>query len=152
MQFFKYLYLLVCVFAELVTCHNSCRQCGGSKRITFARQVTRDEAVAFAKASIGACATGAELEIGEVESSDCTAPCTSWVHWPDQCGAYGHMACFNYVITVKVWRYCGNGGTVNLKSTQHCIGGLCAKTEELDLYCHKSVECHGECNCVQCGC
>lgn len=114
---------------------NGCRQCGGKQSIYFTRAAAPLEAYAFFQSSLGRCATGNQYQVDVIVPDDCDS-----------------LLCKSYVFYLKIWRYCGNGGTVDLKRTDHCIAGLCAATDDLNLSCRNSVDCKGTCNCAQCGC
>lgn len=145
------LYILLLLLAGLTTGKNSCRQCIGAQRITFETHISLDLATTFFKRSIGNCATGGELEIHRVEKYDCRAPCISEMPNGD-CGVSGPSICTEYNFKIRVWRYCGNGGSLVLNKGTHCIDNECARTDDLGLTCYLSVGCKGKCDCKNCKC
>lgn len=149
----KSLFAFILLLAGFALSHNSCRLCAGDQRIIFDKFTFENEAVAFLKASLGNCATGADFEITRVRRQNCVDPCTTGVvkTWTN-CAAFGNFACKYYIFDVKIWRYCGNGGFVRLTKGGHCIGPRCATLDTLAISCTKSVECRGDCDCVACGC
>lgn len=151
---FKALFIFTGLIAIAAAGHNSCRQCKGAQTITLNTRVGNAQALAFFKASIGNCATGGDLEVTSALGSDCEVPCATNREMPHTtyCVLWAPRVCRIWTINVKVWRYCGNGGLVNLKKANHCSGGLCASSDNLSLTCWKSVECRGDCNCGSCGC
>lgn len=149
---FKALFILVAVFSSNVLGgHNSCRQCSGKQVMLFNNHITQDQATSFFRNSIGSCATGGQLNIDQVEADACQFDCLKWNG--SQCALHGGpMRCSKWVFWIKVWRYCGNGGAVNITNTQHCSAGVCTTSDTLSMTCNRSVECRGDCNCAQCGC
>lgn len=113
----------------------SCRQCDGKYLVIFNSYVSEAQAREFIKTSLGGCATGNEYLLFNPGSNDCLG-----------------TTCKDWFFDMKAWRYCGNGGSVTLKKDNHGIGGLMALKDYMGLTCTRSVECHGNCNCVQCGC
>lgn len=134
-NFLRLVFFLLAARVAHAIAHNSCRQCNGLHKFLFTSYVTPDAAKSFLKASIGSCATGAELDIASYTTDVCQGD-----------------ACKYYYFTINVWRYCGNGGSVIIKRKSHCIAGVCNEGEYLGLTCTQSVVCHGDCNCAQCGC
>lgn len=134
----KVLVVLVSLFAGSLAGKNSCRQCVGNYNLQFPNYVSRAQATSFMKTSMGSCATGNDYNIVDVGPGDCA-------------GGNKNL-CRVWVFNLRVWRYCGNGGSVDLKKTNHGIGSLVASLDELSLTCTQSVECRGSCNCAECGC
>lgn len=135
----KAIFVLVSIFAGLAVSipHNSCRQCFGVYGATFNKAVNQAQALAFLKTSMGDCSTGKEYDFNFSQNTGCQ-------------DRSANPACYAWEFKVNLWRYCGNGAVVILDKKNHCIGGLCANTEGLNVQCSKSVECHGNCNVVQC--
>lgn len=151
---FRTLCILIPFFAGLALCARSCRQCTGSQTISFDNYITGPQAEAFFKASIGNCATGADFEIQSTLSSVCQTSCAVKQVDPNRtiCVTQGPQVCKVWTFDVKAWRYCGNGRSVKLNKGRHCIGSLCAASDNLDLNCVRSVHCRGDCDCNKCGC
>lgn len=142
----KSIHFLILIFVGLVLGgEDSCRQCQGTQSIAFDTYTSPAAAEQFFRFSIGYCATGEDYWIDLVEKKDCTIQYTKG-------STLGSFVCLNYVFHIRVWRYCGNGGTVELPKFDHCQGKLCASTDNLNMKCHKSVHCRSDCNCDACGC
>lgn len=137
------------LYAALGSCRNSCRQCQGVQRLSFDYYTREDVATNFWKASIGNCATGAELDVIGKLNTDCRGYCVEWSD--DECVKFIDI-CKNWFFTLKIWRYCGNGGSVNMNKGKHCINNICATQDNFSFSCSHSVDCHGDCHCDQCGC
>lgn len=149
----KILLAFLSIFASLVAANNSCRQCSGYQHITFNNKVTEQQALSFFRSSLGSCATGNDYYLEKVQSSNCYyPPATQYVGGKTDYTVYTAPTCLDWTFTVKIWRYCGNGGKVTLRRTQNCISGVCASINNLELVCYKSVQCRGTCNCAECGC
>lgn len=153
---FHILLALLHISVGLAASHNSCRQCMGNQAITFKTRVSQDSATSFFKASLGSCATGNDYYVQLVEPSDCLIPCV--VEAIDNnkrryCQKFGEKVCLTYKFNIRVWRYCGNGGSVTLNKGAHCsIQGFCVASDSLSLSCNRSVQCRGDCTCSNCGC
>lgn len=151
---FRTVCILIPFFAGLVLSGKSCRQCTGSQTLSFDNYISESQAVAFFKASIGNCATGGDFEIQSTLSSICEISCITEQVEPKTtfCVNRGPQVCKVWTFGVKAWRYCGNGRAVKLNKGKHCIGHLCAASDNLDLNCVQSVNCRGDCDCKKCGC
>lgn len=118
------------LYAGVTSARYGCRQCKGIQTITFATAINKDQATLFMRSSLGECATGNnEYLILSVAQEGNT-----------------------WTFGLKIWRYCGNGGSNYVDKGKHSIGGITATADERDLDCFYSVECHGTCHCDQCGC
>lgn len=146
---FTYISLLLSLLAGVAATKNSCRQCLGQQHLTFDHYVPIQVAEAYWKASIGTCATGGEHEVRASLSTDCIKPCIQFVG--GKCVRWSYE-CKNWDFTLKIWRYCGNGGSVELRKANHCADSICTTEDHLTLACSPSVECHGNCRCSECGC
>lgn len=113
----------------------SCRRCHGTFNVNLNLAVSKQDAVNYVVGTLGRCATNAEIDIGVPTTPGCSPG----------------GACKVWSFPVTAWRYCGNGGLVSLDKTNQCNGGLCGNTT-LRMGCDKSVVCHSDCNCVECGC
>lgn len=122
-----------------VLAHNGCRQCTGEQLITFKDYVTLNEVRMYLKGTLNECATGGQYEIDDAFSIYCLEGGSEYT-------------CKDWNIGLKVWRYCGNGSKVRLRQNNLCIANICVELDNLILDCTKSVECHGKCDCRQCGC
>lgn len=130
---------------------NSCRQCVGSQSLLFNAYTHPIDALNLFESSLGSCATGKDYEVTSVVEDNCTEPCLDPVPYRE-CRNRAPKVCKKYTFNLKVWRYCGNGGSVSLRKTNHCSAGVCSASDYLSLTCYQSVECRGDCNCAQCGC
>lgn len=146
--------VLVSLLVTLTLGKNGCRQCIGSQQIGFDYFNTRENALAFFRASLGNCATGSDYEIQSVEPSVCLRECASGSGGAQlsECTEYKDTKCRAWLFKVKVWRYCGNGPSVSLKKGKYCIGSKCVTGDTLELQCKNSVDCMAACNCKKCGC
>lgn len=133
---------------------NGCRQCTGTKIIIFNNPVSEDQAMEFFKTSLGNCATGDDYDAYRGVAEGCQLPCVRPVVGPrtTSCAQFGPVRCPKWTFTLKMWRYCGNGGSVTLNKSDHCSAGVCAISDNLRLVCTRSVRCLGDCNCAECGC
>lgn len=122
--------LAACAFAD-----NSCRQCSGQILMIFASYLSEAQATQFLKTSLGSCATGNDYVLLKPGSNDCMG-----------------NRCKDWFFSIVAWRYCGNGPKVVIKKDNHGIGDVLAYQDYMTLVCTKSVRCHGDCNCAQCGC
>lgn len=135
LHLYKAILLFVALFAGQVISANSCRQCWGKQTIEYKNRVTQQDATNFFTASLGDCATGADYRIDAVAPSDCLqGKCKKWV------------------FTLWIWRYCGNGPSNYVNKGAHCIGSVCAVSDERGLTCHHSVQCKWDCDCLECQC
>lgn len=140
---------LIYIFAGRVTGKNDCRACLGYQRVYFDYYVSEEVASTFWKASTGPCMTGNDFNLLGTQTEECMQICTQKVG--DRCVKMEN-GCKSWNFNLKIWRYCGNGGSVKLTKGKHCAGGICADQDTLTLTCNPSVDCHGDCNCRQCGC
>lgn len=126
----KIIFAFLSLYAGLASARYGCRQCKGEQTITFSKAVNKDQAIQFCRNSLGACATGNnEYDILKVAQQGNT-----------------------WTIGLRIWRYCGNGGSNFVDKGQHTINGITATSDTRDLDCFYSVNCHGTCHCNQCGC
>lgn len=128
------LFALLCV-----TARNSCRQCYGKLSITFSKYVSLGVAEAYVKPALNGCATGDQFET------------TTVVH-EGVCMSYAtYVACQKWTFTLRVWRYCGNGGKALKSRSTVCLeGNFCASASDLDMSCSKSVNCAAKCDMKDC--
>lgn len=132
---------------------NSCRQCSGTHTLSFPNFVTEDNGLAFVEYSLGNCVTGYDYYVEKTEKRNCQTPCMSISGSPGhQCLQYAPLECKDWIFHLKIWRYCGNGGSVNLPKGHNCSPAVCADVDTLTLNCNKSVGCKGNCDCKKCGC
>lgn len=122
---------------------NGCRLCTGDKTLTFDNFVVQDVAQAFLGNSFDGCVTGAEFEVTDVTPGGNNI-LTS-------CLANG-VACKEWKFKLDIYRYCGNGGGVQMTKGRKCVGPVCALSDFLDLKCNRSVRCGSDCDCKNCGC
>lgn len=118
--------LLFSLFAGLSSAF--CRQCLGKQVITFNKSVNKQQAIDFFKSSLGDCATGNEYDILGVTQNNKT-----------------------WTIQLKIWRYCGTGGSNFVGKGAHCINDVCVSQDYRVLTCWKTVNCHDECDFTACG-
>lgn len=154
--FLKAILLLVIFLASRVKSRNGCRQCIGRQFLRFDNFKTQEHAIESFKVSIGQCATGNEYEFEVINLFDCRQPCLTSITLPSgevKCQTYtGIKECKAWTYGIKVWRYCGNGGIVNFSKGRQCLDYRRVARDDTILSCDKSVDCHGQCDCKQCGC
>lgn len=148
--------LLYCLllWATFGVGHNSCRQCSGLSTIVFEQQQDEDFARNFFNTNFELCATGKDYQYEITAVSGCDKECNVYTTDNNKtyCLTYFPRTCLKWTFSVKVWRYCGNGGAVNLRKGRHCSQGGCAVSDDLNLTCNRSVQCRGDCKCNLCGC
>lgn len=132
MLFVNTILLIISVFTANALAAKSCRQCSGTIGATFKDFALKDEATAWVKGRIGNCAGGDKIDILGYSNplQDCNAA----------------QKCKSWKIDVKVWRYCGNGGTVDVYKTNQCVFKTCSVNDRLQMTCHPSVECKSLCD------
>lgn len=113
----------------------SCRRCYGTYEVHLNTVVLKDDALKYVLATLKDCATGTEIDLGQPTTLACNqlSLCSVW-RWP-----------------ITTWRYCGNGGHVYFNRPYACNGAICGNAT-LDTRCNKSVVCHSDCKCSECGC
>lgn len=137
---------------DQVSARNGCRQCTGVQRITFKTGLLKSDALKFFNGSFLPCATGNNYQLDGVTGTDCELRCID--EYPGlvpRCVLYG-LFCKVWSINMRVWRYCGNGGSVHLERGSHALKEITSETDTLSLTCTKSVQCQWNCHCDQCGC
>lgn len=132
-------FLVLSLFIDLAVAKNPCRQCNADLVIHFKDHMSYSNVAKYVAGTLGKCATGAQYDMTKTFPSDCQI-------------INNEQACRTWEIYYYVWRYCGNGGIVNLKRTGFCSGDVCAIDDRLYMKCVKSVQCAGTCNCSECGC
>lgn len=142
------LILLAC----LAGADNSCRQCTGSQLLVFSKEVLENDAINFFETRFNKCATGPDYEITSTSYSGCHCTDPDKVPPYKNCAQVGLTACTVYVFNLNVWRYCGNGGTVDFTKPSYCDGAICVTKDNLNLTCNRSVQCKSPCVCKDCGC
>lgn len=105
-----------------------CRQCQGTQTITFKTDVNAAQAVKFLQYSLGGCATAYDFDIQNIVKN-------------------GRV----WTFTVKVWRYCGSGGSNYVERGARCLDDICVTADRHVLTCNKTVACRGECDPIFCG-
>lgn len=135
--FIKVLALLL-LYMGHVFARNGCRQCTGTHILNFKDYATLVQVEEYLSGTLGKCATGHQYEVNSWTASDCSVT-------DSQC-------CKNWDILVRVWRYCGNGGSVFLDQSNVCDGNRCTLYDRLVLTCKQSVDCRSKCDCKACGC
>lgn len=167
-DFCKSFFILVLFLVSFGYGRNGCRQCTGEKAVTIMDYVTEAQALLYVRASFGNCATGNEYEFTGSVHNNCETRCLKNPRNPSApCSYPKEPLCKNWVFSMTIWRYCGNGGEVYLRKVDQgsfdprvhrprpnypCFNGLCAYQDDLHLECTKSVDCHGKCDCPACVC
>lgn len=128
-----------------------CRQCYGTHEVSFSAPGVKENAMAFMRNSIINCATGGDYDMLTIRGEECETLCRTF-NSQLQCVEPGALACKRWVANLKVWRYCGNGGSLVFNRAPHTWAGLTSYEDTLDLTCYASVYCIGKCNCDHCGC
>lgn len=95
-----------------------CRQCWGTKTITFKTVVTEAQAVGFLEFSLFYCATGNQYDILSAKQDGKT-----------------------WTFDIKVWRYCIDNASVYQDSSHRCAGDLCSESDITKLTCGAKVHC-----------
>lgn len=139
LNFIKVAFLVLSLLANNVLSRNSCRQCKGEQTLIFKDYTTQNEAREYLAKTFGSCATGQQY----IFSVNSTGTCLQGTSEP---------SCKYWNLEIMAWRYCGNGGKVDLKQANVCVGNVCTAMDNLLMKCWKSVECTGDCHCNQCGC
>lgn len=132
-----YFLLLFCAGSTLA--RNGCRQCLGVQTIVFQDKVNYDVAVGILAKTIDDCATGNQYHIDGYANDELN------------CGlAGGRLMCKVWRLNITVWRYCGNGGSVNRNLANETFNGTYCIKNSLVLTCDKSVNCANKCYANDC--
>lgn len=136
------------VFVSLV-CYvfsaTSCRECTGLQSLQFETSVTQEQAKVFLHGSLGACATGSDYYIEWTNSSACKAPVGNSTTIDQQV-----KVCKNWLFNLNIMHYCGSGHQASLSKGEHCIAGICAVRDDLNMACGKNIDCRGDCDAAKC--
>lgn len=134
----KTVLLFLSLFAGILAAgHNSCRQCKGSHTLIFKDYATIEQVKDYVAHTLGNCATGAEYGLTVNTQGTCLQ-------------GSNESSCKYWNLQIMAWRYCGNGGRVDLKQANVCVGNVCSAMDNLLMDCWKSVECHGLCDNTFC--
>lgn len=123
LSIFKLVTLLLS--SQIVSAGKSCRQCIGTQDVIFTDYVTSSRALDYGLASVLNCDSEREGLSLKCSGIDCQDP----------------SRCKRWLIQYHFWRYCGNGGSVNLAKHNLVLAGVAAVTDTLSLSCHPSVYC-----------
>lgn len=118
--------LLISLCSRLTSAF-ACRQCHGPQTIIFVNAVTTAQATDFMKKSLGPCATDNDYTITGITQTG-----------------------LKFVFDLKVWRYCGVGGSNFVNRGAHCIDKICTTADTRGLACTKTVECGMTYDCRSC--
>lgn len=132
-------FILLSLFAGRSAAYNGCRQCYGSLEVNFQTQVTQAQATNFMSSNLEGCATGNQIAI--LGYSNPTNDCAVGAS-PPRCKIWN--------ISMRVWRYCGNGGVLKVNKVLQCFNNICSNFLNLDMTCTKSVGCIGKCDAAAC--
>lgn len=139
MLFTQLFFIMLSVLAGSAVARNGCRQCRGQRTINFKNSVSIEDATAYLKFVLSDCATANEFDILGCSPSQCLDETMS-------------ALCKTYYFSLRIWRYCGNGGNIDFKQQNICHGNVCLNTDHLFMECTRSVDCRSKCTCSMCGC
>lgn len=128
--------VLFSIFAASAIAAASCRLCSGTLTLTLNNFATQANVNNMVRYYMSGCATGLQYQI------------TGYSNPPQTCVQGSNpLKCKSWTVSLKAFRYCGNGGSVS-KTFGHnaCDGGVCASSNLLTMSCNPSVACADTCD------
>lgn len=135
----RLVFVLFSLFSGVAIARNGCRQCHGNQVVLFTDYMSYEDFRNYVTGTVGLCATGDQYSMDQISSSNCISK-------------GGVSACKEWRASYQVWRYCGNGGKLDLRRVGICVGNVCGVDDQLSMSCVKSVDCASKCHCILCGC